>query len=119
MTDESLAARVSAARKLVEGCVRDAADDDLPASFRANMQEALEFLMKLDETLEDTEDEVPGEHAGRAGRGSANTDECQPHWEAHPDDCIDGVLFRPDDGEGLEAWITVEREDLESLAEWR
>lgn len=119
MTDNSLAARVAAARKLVEGCVRDAADDDLPASVRANMQEALEFLMKLDETLEEPGGGPPGSCPSLSSGGDGGEDDRSAHWEAHPDDGVDGVLFRPDGGEALGAWITVERQDIESLDDWR
>lgn len=49
MSSESLAARVSTARTLIEECTRDAAD--VPPGVEADLWEALEFLTKLDEAL--------------------------------------------------------------------
>lgn len=117
MTDDSLAERVAAARQLVEVCVRQAADDDLPASIRADMQETLEFLMRLDEALEDRQrrncDGRPATDDGGAD------DEADTHWEAHPVSGLDEVLFQPDDDEPLGQWITAEHDDIESLDDWQ
>lgn len=49
MSSESLAARVSTARTLIEECTRDA--EDVPPGVEADLWEALEFLTKLDEAL--------------------------------------------------------------------
>lgn len=117
MTDDSLAERVAAARRLVEVCVRQAAADDLPASIRADMQETLEFLMRLDEALEDRQrqdrDGTPATDGGESG------DEADAHWEVHPVSGLDEVLFRPDDDEPLGQWITAERDDIEPLDDWQ
>lgn len=120
MTDESLAERVAAARQLVEVCVRQAADDDLPATIRADMQETLEFLMRLDEALEERDRvESAGSETATGEDSESDDEEEDAHWEAHPVSGLDEVLFRPDDGERLGRWIAAERDDVESLNDWQ
>lgn len=52
MTDDSIVSRVARARELIEQCAEEARGE-LPPSAEANLQEALEFLIRIDEQLDD------------------------------------------------------------------
>lgn len=55
MSCYSLSARIATARSLVEECTRDATD--IPPGVEADLWEALRFLDRLDEALDDTVEE--------------------------------------------------------------
>lgn len=115
-TCDSLAARVSTARTLVEECTRNA--EDVPAGIEADLWEALEFLTRLDEALDEVPDDA--EQPNDDGAGPRNGVEQSPDEAALPQihSYSDIVVFRPCEG-GASQYIAATPNTVKDLAEWR
>lgn len=136
MSTESLAARIATARSLITDCV-DVADPDLTASDRANLQETLEFLNKLDAALspEESDRADDGEAADAEAHG-AKVDDADADAatrgadgeDAPEADAAEAVSVREADGKGVlfedcdpdndTAWIAAGPDSIERLEDW-
>lgn len=141
MNTESLAARIATARSLITDCV-EVDDPDLTASDRANLQETLEFLNKLDaalspETPDRADDGEPSDAEGHdAEAHGAKVDDADADVATRPADAEDGpgadaaeaVSVREADGKGVlfedgepdndTAWIAAGPDSIERLEDW-